>query len=500
MNWLRKSIYNSFIYQWIIILINWSTKSVFFKAKVYGGFKPKKERYRDLLFYRLSESLSEKMEKVYVPIRKGYEESRIITAMQKAKVFLSERSLILKTVFEFHPMYILVFYIYVDRLVRTVVPGISGVWDELFMVFVLLWLFFLRVIKNKRHVFSSIHLPLLLFMGVYMGIMFYDSPELDVAIEGYRAVAQYMIWFFLVLQLVDEEKVLDRVLFLLVLGISILGAHGTYQYLTGAEMTGNWIDSSETIKTRAFSIAGNPNALASLLVIGFPLALSLFVVEKDIIKKLLFIVMMLFMGTGLILTFTRGAWVAAFVSVLIFFLFVGKRLLIPIITFMLSIVLVFDGLWSRISMLFSNEYIGKASEGGRIYRWTTGIQEWSKSKMFGLGIGRYGGAVATNHKLAPFYMDNYYLKTLTESGIIGLGSFIFLLLATLVQLFAYMKATVNPRYRIIMYGMYSSLLGVLIHNSVENIFEVPFMVTYFWSFVAMIVAMYKLDSQMKVGA
>lgn len=500
MNLLRKSIYNSFIYQWILILINWATKSVFFKAKVYQTFKPKKERYQDLFIYRVIIFLSERIERLYIPIRRAYSESIIISGLNRMKVYLSKRSVILSAVFEFHPVYLLVFYIYVDRLIRTVVPGISGVWDELFMVFVILWLVFLRVVKNKRHIFSTIHLPLLFFMGIYMGIMFYDSPELDVAIEGYRAVAQYMIWFFLVLQLVDKEKVLDRVLFFLVLGISGLGAHGTYQYLTGAEMTGNWIDSSETITTRAFSIAGNPNALASLLVIGFPLALSLFVVEKDILKRLLLILMMLFMGTGLILTFTRGAWVAAFISVLIFFLFVGKRLLIPIVTFMVSIVLIFDGLWSRISMLFSNEYIGKASEGGRIYRWTTGIQEWSKSKMFGLGIGRYGGAVATNHKLAPFYMDNYYLKTLTESGVVGLGAFLLLLIITLVQLFGYMKATVNPRYRIIMYGMYSSLLGVLIHNGVENIFEVPFMVTYFWSFVAMIVAMYKLDSQMKVGA
>ncbi|NLL81382.1 MAG: hypothetical protein GX231_03630, partial [Tissierellia bacterium] len=40
--------------------------------------------------------------------------------------------------------------------------------------------------------------------------------------------------------------------------------------------------------------------------------------------------------------------------------------------------------------------------------------------------------------------------------------------------------------RIVVIGMLSGCLGVLAQNFVENIFEVPAMIAYFWIFVALI--------------
>ncbi len=41
--------------------------------------------------------------------------------------------------------------------------------------------------------------------------------------------------------------------------------------------------------------------------------------------------------------------------------------------------------------------------------------------------------------------------------------------------------------------MFSGVIAVIGHNFVENIFESPFMVTYFWTIVALIIAMNRLD-------
>jgi O-antigen ligase len=199
------------------------------------------------------------------------------------------------------------------------------------------------------------------------------------------------------------------------------------------------------------------------------------------------------MGTGLIFTFSRGAWVAAFIAIAIFLIFVAWTMIVPIFVVLLGMVVAIETLWARISMLFTKEYMAKASDGGRIYRWSYAIEKWSESKLFGLGVGRFGGAVATNNKLSPFYMDNYYLKTMTESGIAGVVSFILLQLTTMYHLLFYIRGTKDKRYRIIMASIFSGLIGVLIHNGVENIFESPFIVVYFWAFVGVLVAMYKID-------
>ena len=43
-------------------------------------------------------------------------------------------------------------------------------------------------------------------------------------------------------------------------------------------------------------------------------------------------------------------------------------------------------------------------------------------------------------------------------------------------------------------GVLTGLLGILAHNAVENIFEVPMMATYFWFFLGLLVALPKTTS------
>lgn len=400
---------------------------------------------------------------------------------------------VFRTLAKINVVYLLIFYVYVDYFTRRAVPSLASIWDELLLVAFFGWIIVRRIIFNKRWVFTNIDIPLITFVLVYTSITFVYSPDLGIGIEGLRAVVQYMFWFYVAANLIDTEDILEKVLFFTVLGIGLMGLHGTYQYFTGAEMLGNWVDSSETIETRAFSIAGGPNALASILVLGIPISFSLFVANKNVVHKIFYLGATAFMGIGLIVTFSRGGWMAAFLAVLILFLFLAPRMIVSMTTFILLVVVMVDTLWQRIYGLFTVEYISKASDGGRIYRWTTALEAWSKTKLFGLGVGRFGGAVATNHGLSPFYMDNYYLKTLTESGLVGLCSYLALQLSTVWHMFFYIRGTKNERYRIIMMGIFSGLIGVLIHNGVENIFESPFSVVYYWTMVGVLVAMFKID-------
>lgn len=489
MDIIRKKIYNSWIYNFITWICQLSSHSFFFKADVYMEYKEKKIIYKETAFYKLGEWIGNQLEKIYLPIRNKWNESLIVNLVSKVLNYFANNTIVGRIIRQFRLVYLVPFYVYFDFGIRSVIPGFSGIWDELFMIAIVGWLFVLRVLKNRRYKMTSLDLPIMFFICTYLMLVFVKSPELDIAIEGFRAVTQYMIWFYLVYQLIDSKKTAYRLVWMFIFGIGMLGLHGIYQYVTGAPMLGNWLDSGETVATRAYSIVRSPNAFGSLMVLNIPVAFSMFVSEEDILKRLLALIATVCSGLGLIFSMSRGAWLVGFFGMLVFFFFVGKRLILPIVSVCLAIILNVSTLWTRLTNLFTAEYAEKTARGGRIYRWTTGITEWSEHKILGLGIGRYGGAVATNHKLSPFYMDNYYLKTLTESGIVGLSAFLLLLIVTIRQIFTTIRATMSKSTRILMFGLFSGMIAVLGHNITENIFEAPYMVTYFWSFAAIIMAM-----------
>ena len=111
--------------------------------------------------------------------------------------------------------------------------------------------------------------------------------------------------------------------------------------------------------------------------------------------------------------------------------------------------------------------------------------------MLGFGLGRFGGAVAMQNKVIEetkdfsyFYMDNYYLKTLVEMGYLGLAFFILLLFGLVLwslRSIGRTGYTKGDRTRVLAVSMFAGMCGVLVHCYFENIFEVPYMMAYFWS-------------------
>lgn len=149
-----------------------------------------------------------------------------------------------------------------------------------------------------------------------------NSPDFTIAIEGLRAVVQYMLWYFIVVQLVDTTKGVIYIYWVLTTIGGLMGLHGCYQYVTGVEMLGNWTDSAESISTRVYSIVGSPNILGSIFVLFIPLGMALVTSDKNLLRKIIAACMTLAMCGGLLFTFSRGAWAAAAVGVCIYIFFI----------------------------------------------------------------------------------------------------------------------------------------------------------------------------------
>jgi len=144
------------------------------------------------------------------------------------------------------------------------------------------------------------------------------------------------------------------------------------------------------------------------------------------------------------------------------------------------------------------EHIGRYADfaeaskrAGRAGRWASGWSLLMRSDpLFGFGLGRFGGAVAmqnqTVENMQYFYMDNYYLKILVEQGFVGLFGYVILILTFLYNGMKCVFKALNGKMGLYVVGMFSGMCGVLAHCFFENIFEVPYMMAYFWGMAAII--------------
>lgn len=395
-------------------------------------------------------------------------------------------------------VFVLAAYGVADTVLRAVSDTLGSVWDELFLILlVMLWLF--KWIANRNDdgfKTSPMDVPLFMFIGAMLLCLIINSPDYSIALEGFRAIVQYMLWYFVVIQLLRGEKTAKTVTVFFVMVVGLLAIHGIYQYIIGVEMPAGWVDQNEAgVRTRVYSIFTSPNVFGSLLTLAAPMAISLAVINKDKRGKAIFAFIALCMMISLVFTSSRGAWIGFALAIGIYVLIKDKRLIIPCIVCALIVIVAVPSVGNRISYMLSPEYIESSLRGGRLVRWITGLKIFANQPIFGVGLGHFGGAVAINHNMQTivdtevvktYYMDNYMLKTAVESGIVGFGAFFVLMYSVIVNGFRTIKMADTKLSKELTTGIMAGLCGVIAHNFVENVFEVPMMTSLFWTFVAIV--------------
>ena len=384
----------------------------------------------------------------------------------------------------------------IDWLLRDVyqIPVFSSLWDEALLVVAILLVLHRRVVAPRplRAGGNVQDLPILQFLGVCAVLFVLTTEYTEIAITGLRATAQSILWFFVVTRLLERKEDLRRMYLMMVLAAFVISLHGIYQYIVAVPIPSTWVDQAEaSVRTRVFSIFGSPNIMGDYMVLFAPMTFALAYYAKKRWQKLLAVGMTLCMLLACLFTMSRGAWIGVAVAVVVFALTTDLRiLLLALLGGMLSLLLPF--VRSRILYLFSNAFVETASRGGREMRWAKAFGYLSmRNPMIGLGFGRFGGAVAMQNQITPsfeyFYVDNYYMKILSENGYIGLGSYLLMMLGLLWSGFRSWYAVRRRAARPLVSGMFAGLCGVLVHCYFENIFEEPYMLAYFWCIAAMMV-------------
>lgn len=391
-----------------------------------------------------------------------------------------------------------VFFVFIDELGRSFfgAQSLFGAWDEVYLLACVAFLIAARIMGKAGTSVTATPLDVPLFFLIAVSFYLYlnHSPYPDVGFEGMRGTVQFILWYYVFSRYLDSDKKAAWVINGLILTGGILGIHGILQYAAGVETPSNWIDAAEgTRAVRVYSVVGSPNILGSLLVLFMPLTLAWALRGKTSRYRRAFCLAMLAaMGICLIMTLSRGAWLGMAVALIAFCLAWNPKWIAAVIPAG-GITLLIPSVYSRISYLMSPRYVMSSITGGRLLRYKTGWEMFLENLWTGVGQGHFGGAVAMNHRdLFPntFYMDSYWLKTAVEMGLAGLIAWLIVIVALFAWSVRAIRTALDPDRKLVIIGGFAGMMGILVHNLFENVFEVPYMVIYFWMMAAIVFYQY----------
>ncbi len=225
----------------------------------------------------------------------------------------------------------------------------------------------------------------------------------------------------------------------------------------------------DSLTDRLYYPLGNPNLLAGFLVITIPLIIRIVFIARF---KFLLGILLLFSFITLFFTYSKGGILGIIAA--IFFLFFNikqsKFILIPCLL---------------IGIVFFSYRAGVQIDFERLHIWKCSWQMFLDHPILGIGLGAYPNIYFDYKGANPWHLHshNIFIQHLCEVGIIGLLSFIWLLIALFRESFV---SKLNNYEKAVKEGLLASLIGFLIHSQVDYFLWIPVFQLYFWLIIGIL--------------
>lgn len=334
---------------------------------------------------------------------------------------------------------------------------------------------------DKLSIFMAILLCIMLVSTIYA----FDK-QLALT-ESARFITYIFIYFIIKYEFNNKKQI--NILLRCYIGISlVLSCIGIVQYFTGYALDGPFIIAYELGKSvRIASTLYNPNAYgAYLILIIFPL-IMLGIYEKNKKKKIGYILLSILVFTNLLMTFSRNAVLGFGLGLLVLVLIYSAKLIFALGGF--GVIIFFIP-----SVLHRIKGITNLSENElRIKLWKTALMMIKEHPFLGVGNGnyvtRYNEYVNKYKELKYYSYQNYpthnsYLKLQSELGILGIVSFLGVIITSLFKIRKLYNTTEDKFHRPFYMGVMASMIAFLFMNLSDNLFFVPKATTYFWFLLA----------------
>ena len=279
--------------------------------------------------------------------------------------------------------------------------------------------------------------------------------------------------------------------------------------INGGIMNVSWVDTSRfvTIGARVTAFLDNPNMLGAYLVIVLPFALAQMQSPEKKITKAFYFLCAIAITACLILTWSRGAWLGAIISLVVFLLVSNFRNIWAVIIGVasmpaLALVLPYEFV-DRFISIFSMK------DSTVIYRFDTwkgtlgmiGDYFWT-----GIGVGESAfmqiyPKYALSGTETVMHSHNLFLQIMLELGILGLLVFLIIIFMFTQKCFVGIKESRRgSKSRLMTSAGLASVCGTLVMGLTDHAFYNYRVFLVFWTFVALTVALTKINEKEKYHA
>ncbi|MDI6716066.1 MAG: O-antigen ligase family protein [Actinomycetota bacterium] len=352
-----------------------------------------------------------------------------------------------------------------------------------------------RRIEGARTPFTWSFLVFLFFSAVSMVV----APSLS---EAALVIVRFIGYFLLVLivgQTVKSKETLTWLLILMVVAGAATGLFGIYQYLYAPDTAKIGLyDLTEDVAARVGSTFGNPNFYAEYLVLMIPIGLALVLGLRGIFRRTYMAAATLLLFVGLILTYTRGSWMATGIGIVLMSLLTETWLFWVWAALFAAALIAAPGVASRLASITD---ITGGTAGFRMKLWRIASGIIREHPLVGIGIGNYYEAfteyVFRNPKQnvgwVMYGAHNSYLTIWAETGIFGILSFVLIILVSIKYGLYIMRVKAKDKYLAwINSAILAGIIGFSLNGLTSNSFHHPQGAVFFWIFLGLQVAISNL--------
>lgn len=302
----------------------------------------------------------------------------------------------------------------------------------------------------------------------------------------------FLAFFFSIVTVINNFDKFKKILMAFSLSSVYTGLYGVYQFLTGQGGTG-WANDEDYVGDlrRIGATFANPNVYGEFLIFTICIIVAAFFLHKKRYQRVILACCFALQCVNLILTYSRGCYLALMASLLIIVWCCDKRILgfavfgLPVLPYVLP-----QNVITRLMSVASS--MKDSSVNYRFSIWRGALRVIEHHWFVGSGIG----AVAFN----TFY-QNYMIRDVTaqhshnlliqitiELSIVATIVMLLLLFFMIKDTCFTLKCNDSIQARLMIIPLVASFAGVMMEGLVDHIFYNNIVFLVFWTVLAFVVA------------
>jgi O-antigen ligase len=372
-----------------------------------------------------------------------------------------------------------------------------------------------RVLTRAQEGFltSPLDLPILIFIFLAVVAFIAGSAHAGITKDTLRHFVEILIGvslYFVVTNSIREYRQLRRIVLIIILAgfaaslmgvilyflprattVRLLSMLRIFHYPSGWDVL-RFVEDNPELPMRAISTSVDPNVLGGLLIMITSLAIPQVVARRPLLRRIWVAPMLATMALCLLLTFSRGAFVAIG-AVAAFLGAIRYRRLLFVLVLAAVIVLLLPQTQEYIEHFRAGILIQDRATLMRLGEYKDALTLISRYPWFGVG---FGGTPSIDLYIG---VSNVYLLIAEEMGLIGLSSFLLIMGVFFAYAWhAWRRMETDSDAEPILLGLMMALLGAMVGGIVDHYFfnlDFPHSVSLFWLYLGLAVVAIKIGEK-----